>query len=551
MLTTQQHILFINRSYWPDAEATGQLLTELCEQVATDGRYEVSVICGQPNFNLEGHEFQSSGATTHNGVKLIRVRHTRYDKSMFSGRVINFITFLIAATWRAMLCKRPDVIVVETDPPLLCLSGWLVSGLRRTKLVCYLQDIYPDIAIELGRLRYNWLTRLLRWSFLFVYRRSSRIVVVGRDMRKWLINHLVKPEKIRVIENWVDTKKVVPLKTDNPFRKRFDLENKFVAMYSGNLGFTQRFDLVLDAAEALRHNPKIVFAFVGNGVKRSWLSEEVIKRGLPNVRIIDYQPKSELSVSLSAADSHFVLLDSKLTQLMMPSKIYSALASGTPIIGIGKTRTNLGPEHVDSHLAEIIEGEGAGYFIDESQSGLLVEKLERLVSHPDKAERMGTAARRAAEQNYTRQVPIGSFLDLFAELTGIVKLNIEQSHDNEGAGAGCHERPSADVFSSASLSMDRAGDDGIVDVVNNVGAIRVPGQPVATHTAHDPNQHAIRRFFEGLGRPANERANAASGSQFRHHRHRTLKGMTSVSDEFNRSSFQTGAGSDSRYPQDY
>ncbi|MEM7454866.1 MAG: glycosyltransferase family 4 protein [Planctomycetota bacterium] len=415
-MNQQRHILFINRSYWPDAEATGQLLTELCEQVALDDQVEVSVICGQPNFNLEEIEFKAKGKVVHNGVNVIRVRHTQFDKSTFSGRVINFITYMIAATWRALFCRRPDVIVVETDPPILCLSAWLVSAIRGTKLVCYLQDIYPDIAIELGRLSYNLFTRLLRWSFLFVYRRANRVVVVGHDMRKWLINHLVDESRIEVIENWVDAEEVTPIKENNTFRHKFDLEDKFVVMYSGNIGFTQRFDLVLDAAEELRDNRDIVFAFVGNGVKRGWLSEESIRRGLPNVRLIDYQPKSELAISLSAADVHFVLLDSNLTQLMMPSKVYAAMASGTPVIGLGQRATSLGSQIVASHLAAMIEDASAGYFVDESEPEQLAERIVELSLNPALAEEMGQNARLAATRKYNREIPVGRFKSLFYEL---------------------------------------------------------------------------------------------------------------------------------------
>ncbi len=414
--TDQTKVLFVNRSYWPDMEATGQLLTELCQSLARDKNFDVSVLCGHPNFVAEGAEYQARGNEVRKNVTIRRTSHTRYDKSTFLGRVTNFITFLIASTWRAMFSPRPDIIVVETDPPLLCLMGYVVAKLRGAKLVCYLQDVYPDIAIELGRLKYNWFSRLLRWSFLFVYRRSDRVVVVGTDMRNWLINHLVKPEKIHIIENWVDPTKVFPVKENNKFRHKFDLEDKFVAMYSGNLGFTQRFDLVLSAAEQLQHNRDIVFVMIGNGVKRAYLSEEIIKRGLPNVRLIDYQPKSELAQSLSAADAHFVLLDSKLTQLMMPSKIYSALASGTPIVGIGKQKTAQGDEELASHLAKMIDDAEAGFFVDETQPEQIAQHVQWLYDNPAEAQKMGFNARTAAEERYTRDVSVSQFHQLLFQL---------------------------------------------------------------------------------------------------------------------------------------
>ena len=136
-------------------------------------------------------------------------------------------------------------------------------------------------------------------------------------------------------------------------------------MYSGNLGFTQRFDLVLQAADQLRDHENIVFVFVGNGVKRGELDNEVQRRGLSNVLFVEYQPRSRLAESLSAADVHFVLLDGKLTQYMMPSKIYGALASGTPVIGIGSEQSPLADRPMTSHLAEIIESNHSGFFVSE------------------------------------------------------------------------------------------------------------------------------------------------------------------------------------------
>lgn len=411
-------VLFINRSYWPDAEATGQLLTELCEEIAKTEDLRVSVICGQPNLNLEELEFQPSGTVVHNGVTIHRVRHSRFDKATFFGRITNFVTFLIAATWKSMFCKRPDLIVVETDPPLLCLLGWFVSTLRRTKLVCYLQDVYPDIAIELRRLKNNWFTRLLRKCFLFVYRASDRVVVVGQDMRNWLINHMLQGDRVQIIENWVDTDLVHPIKEGNQFREAHNLNGKFVAMYSGNLGFTQRFEHVLQAAEELNEFDEIVFVFVGNGVKRSELIADVERRGLTNVMFVGYQPKNYLAHSLSAADLHFVLLDKRLTQFMLPSKIYSAFASGTPVLGIGARQSPLADKRTDSHIANMIDTNSAGFFVEEDSPGEIAERILELYNDRELCLQMQQNARLAAEENYSRRNATNGFLSLFNDVTG-------------------------------------------------------------------------------------------------------------------------------------
>jgi len=428
IVETEKRIQFVNRSYWPDAEATGQLLTELCEDLATERQLKVSVICGQPNFNLDNVEFEQKGVQNRNGVEIIRVNHTKHDKSTFTGRITNFVTYLVAAFWTALWSKKPDLMIVQTDPPLLCLLGCIVSRMRGIKYVCYLQDVYPDIAVKLGRLKENLLTKFLRWSFLKAYRSADKVVVVGSDMKKWLVNHRVDANKITIIENWVDTESLQPIKTDNQFRKKFDLEDKFVVMYSGNMGYTQRFDLIMDTAEKLQDRNDIVFAFVGNGVKRRYLTEETISRGLPNIRFMDYQPKSELSQSLSAADIHLVLLDSKLTPYMLPSKIYSAFASATAVICMGSSKTQIGNRKTSSHLANLIERHEAGLFIDEEDAETLAEEILALQQDHESRQRMSHNSRVAAETLHTRGVAISEFQDTFIEL-GILSEFTHSGHE--------------------------------------------------------------------------------------------------------------------------
>ena len=180
-MTAVKRVLFLNRSYWPDAEATGQLLTELCEDLAQS--FQVTVIAGQPNVDQAECAFRRHGEENRNGVCIRRVRHTSFPKRSLPGRLVNYASFLWGALWAALWTKRPDVVVVETDPPLLCLIGWCLQRLRGAKLICYLQDIHPDIGIALGKFRDRWALRILRRLLFYVYRHADRVVVLSRDMR--------------------------------------------------------------------------------------------------------------------------------------------------------------------------------------------------------------------------------------------------------------------------------------------------------------------------------------------------------------------------------
>jgi len=390
-------------------EATGQLLTELCEGLANQEKVEVSVLCGKPNFAAEGAQFKSRGIEIRNGVTVRRTRHTTFDKKSFLGRLINFISFCISAFFSLLLGPKPDVIICQTDPPLSPIAACLVAFLRRTKFVCYLQDIYPDIAVQCGKVREGFFIKVLRKFLVWCYCRADRIVVVSNDMRDWLRSHGVDAGKVVVIQNWVDTEAIFPIKENNAFRAEHLLDGKFVVMYSGNVGQTQRFDMLLDAAERLKENENVIFMIVGGGVRQQQVKDKVDQRGLTNVKFLDYQPKSRLAHSLSAADLQVVMLDHKMTRLMMPSKLYSALAAGTPVLGIGNP---------DSHLAEIIVDNGCGWFFGESQLDDLVEQIRIAANNANMLKAAGASARQFSVERCNRTNAINKFQQMLSLSVG-------------------------------------------------------------------------------------------------------------------------------------
>ena len=401
-------VVFLNRSYWPDSEATGQLLAELCEDLCPS--LDVTVIAGQPNDVPLGVQFQRSGTEVRQGVHIRRVRHTRFPKRFLPGRLVNYLSFLAGAMWAAFWARRPDIVVVETDPPLLCLIGWYLQRVRGAKLVCYLQDIHPDIGIALGRFRDRWPLRVLRRLLFHVYRGADRVIVLSRDMRERVAQSGVDPQKIACIPNWVDTAKVRPVKENNPFRGRNGINGQFVVMYSGNLGLCQRLEDIVAAANCLRDRSDILFLLVGGGSLRQQLEDQALKLGLPNIRFLPYRPKSELASSLSAADVHLVPLDERIASCLMPSKLYGALASATPLIAVA-------PEECE--LAELTLEHGVGVLAPPAQPEALAEVIEKLADRTWDLAEMGLRARRLAETEYDRKRITARFEDLLREVLGM------------------------------------------------------------------------------------------------------------------------------------
>lgn len=390
---SRPRILFLNRSYWPDAEATGQLLTELCEDLAAD--FDVAVLAGQPNQNPTNAPYARSGSEKRGGVTVHRVRHTTFAKRNLLGRVVNLVTYLIAACWRALWLPSPDVLVVETDPPLLCLVGAALRRWHGSRLVVYLQDVYPDVAIALGKLREGWFARTLRSLFRRAYRGADRVVVLSRDMAELLQAWGVEQARLAIVPNWADAGLIRPVKTGNRFRRELGLEDRFVVMYSGNMGLSQRLECVLDAAERLGDLPSVVFVLIGDGATRQEIETQAKRRGLANVMIRGYVPKERLAESLSAADVQLVVLDPQLRGCLMPSKLYGVLAAGTAVLAAA-------PE--GSELADVVVRERVGRVISFNDSRALAEAVRALAERPAELLAMGQRARRLCETEYDRRI---------------------------------------------------------------------------------------------------------------------------------------------------
>lgn len=392
-------VLFLNRSYWPDSEATGQLLTELCESLASE--FDVHVLAGQPNASSEENWRDQP---IRNGVTIHRVSHTVLPKSNMLLKAVNFITFAAACRRQIMKLPSPEVVIFETDPFLLPFVADRLHRKSGVPMIGYLQDIYPDVAIALGKVNNSWFIRKLREKMFSVYKRCERMVVLSTDMKRLLLDSDIEENRIEIIPNWADTEAIRPiLREENKFLQREGLQGKFVVMYSGNLGLTQRLEEFIEAAALLKDEPEIEFVFIGRGAMKCRLEKIAEFRQLNNVRFLDYQPRDELAHSLSAADLHLVPLTKELSQCLMPSKIYGILAAGRPYL------TNAPPE---SELQKITTSQEVGLTVEAGSSQRIADVVRSCQDDRRLLDQMGQQGRSLAMSRFTKAKSELAFKDL-------------------------------------------------------------------------------------------------------------------------------------------
>jgi putative colanic acid biosynthesis glycosyltransferase WcaI len=405
-------ILVINQYFHPDRSATSQLLTELCEDLAL--AHDVTVVTGRPSYDPQ-YPIHSRGIVSrerHRRVDVLRVWSTTFDRSAgMPGRIANYASYLPSSVAGALSVRRPDVVLAMTDPPMIAAVAALVGRIRRVPFVYVSEDVFPEVGMELGRIRNPLLIRALSRLNRWLWRRADRVVAIGRDMERRLVGAGCPRWKLEVIDNWADGTVVRPLEGPSVLRAERAWDGRFVVMHSGNVGLSQSLDSLIDAADLLRDDPGVVFAIVGEGAAKAGLQAEVRRRRLSNVEFLSYQPHETLSDSLGAADVHVVGLRRGLAGYVVPSKVYGVLAAGKPYLAAVEP---------GAEPALIAEEHGCGIRVEPDDAEALADGI-RAMRETDLGE-MSRNARKAFEERFDRPRATEAYRRLIESLGGSVAL---------------------------------------------------------------------------------------------------------------------------------
>ncbi len=406
------HIAFFNRSYYPDFGATGQLLTELAEDLVARHGHDVTVVAGVPVSNATpAHAAQSwyhpVREERHNGVRILRAFGTALDKRRFKGRAANYLTYFATSMLAALRLGPTDVVVALTDPPIIGLVGRAAARLRGAQFVFLCQDVFPEVARLLEDFQSPRVESLLQTISRSTIAHADRVIALGDTMKRRLVETKgADPANIRVIHNWADCDAIVPASKDNAFSRAHGLADKFVVMHSGNVGLSQGIDRLLDVAERLNHLPDLVIAIVGDGAQKNTLETQARQRGLTHVRFFPYQPKAGLVDSFATADVFIVALKPGLAGFIVPSKLYGILAAGRPFVA------SVEPE---CEVADIARAHACGLVVEPGSVEQMADAIRALYDDRPRAAAMARRAREAALM-FDRRRAVAAYDEVFTEL---------------------------------------------------------------------------------------------------------------------------------------
>lgn len=401
-------VVFVNRYFAPDECATSQLLSDLAFDVVSDEWAVHVVTCrhlhGDPRTRLNSHERLGR-------VMVHRVWTSSFGRDRLAGRAVDYLTFYASAGWTLWwLARRGDIIVAKTDPPLLSIIGAIVARLRGAILINWLQDVFPEVAIALtSKPAIRRCAALLAGPRNASLRAAAFNVTLGPRMAERVASFGVERNRITVLANWADGQAIQPLsQAANPLRTDWNLVDRFVVGYSGNMGRAHEFGTMLDAAEALREDPRIVFVLIGGGNWKAWIQSQVRCRELTNVVLKPYQPREALRYSLLVPDVHLISLQPALEGLVVPSKLYGIAAAGRPIMFVGDP---------DGDVAAFLRTAKCGATVKVGDATGLADHLQHLNRSADLRDDWGQNARAAFMAHYDRPIACAAWRDLLYRVT--------------------------------------------------------------------------------------------------------------------------------------
>lgn len=402
-------IVLINRFFFPDQSANSQLVGDLAFHLAYEGHHVHVITSGQlyeePAASLPAREIVR-------GVWIHRVKTSRFGRLKLFGRVLDYLTFYLSTIWMLIsLVERGTIVVQTTDPPLLSVVTQSLVRKCEGYLVNWIQDLYPEVAIELNvRVFQGVLGRLLKKMRDRSLTAAAANVVVGTSMLdRLLTSSCIPPSLLHFIPNWTEDTVIQPLGSqNNVLRDAWGLADRFVVAYSGNLGRPHEFETILAAASALRDNTEIIFLLVGGGYRLPELKARVIAQRLTgSFRFFPYQDRAMLKYSLTAADIHWLSLKAELDGTMLPSKFYGIAAAGKPIIVVGSPA---------NELAQLIETHGCGLAVEVGDGLGLAKAIESLASNRTILAEMGSRARKMLDGSFTQAHGLGRWTSLLTAI---------------------------------------------------------------------------------------------------------------------------------------
>jgi hypothetical protein len=449
-----QTLLVVSQTFIPDPASVGQHMADVAIELARrgckSGKYYVRAYA-----SARGYENPTTiypRRETIGQADIRRFGFASFGKKNLLLRVLGTAAFHIQAFFAALFTPRLAGIFFSTSPPLIGLPLSIVALIRRVPTAYWAMDLNPDQLIALGKLKATSFTaRILEAVNRFILRRTKLIVALDRFMADRLAAHDIPRSKMLIIPPWPHEDHTIssspakrekngdaaifnlaaspfsspspgtpgesrggggtPEPSENPFRQRHNLSDKFVIMYSGNHSPSNPLTTFLNAVVELKSDDSLRFLFVGGGSGKREVELFIRDHNLTNALSLPYQPLADLKYSLSAADVHIVSLGEPMVGIIHPCKIYGAMAVGRPILFLGPR---------PSHISDLLDQHNFGIQISHGDTAAAITAIRTFQQmSPDDLQSKGQTAQKVLNESLSQSILCAKFCDAVENALGM------------------------------------------------------------------------------------------------------------------------------------
>ena len=402
-------LLILSIQFAPEITSNAAVITGLAQALAVRG-HQVTVLAGTPHYRLlhvpAGYLFRPFRREFRGGVKIVRCWAFPKSDGKVS-KLLNYVSFTLTSFLASLFTGRPGAVLVVSPPFWLGFNALLLKALRRCPVIYSAQDLFPEAYLASGEVRAGRLTHAMSCLMTRIFRRCDRITVITGSFAEAIAAKGIDPRKIVSIPNFVDTSAIAPLPRSNSFSRRWGLDDKFVVMYAGNIGYTHGTELLVKAAEKLGPIADLRFLVVGGGSKQAALERLARERRLTNMQFLPTQPSELLPEMLASADVFVLTTRPGVGKTSFPSRIYSFLLAARPVIASVDR---------DSDMARLLDEANAGIITEPGNVKAFCRALETLYHDHSTRERLARKGREFLEHHYSPNAVVAQYDELLKRL---------------------------------------------------------------------------------------------------------------------------------------
>ena len=406
----KKKILIHSIAFAPDGVSTAYIYNDLAYGFKKSN-FQVTVLTSTPHYNFtESFEakkfyFGLFYVSNFKGIKVIHVPLKKHKSIIL--RIMLFIKWHLVCFIIGLFIKKVDFILSPSPPLTIGIISILIGKIKNAKVIYNVQEVYPDLLINQGGLKSKFIVSVLKRIESIVYNFSDSIVTIHSQFYYQIKDRVKDLNKLRIIPNFVDTDLYKPDISKSYLPKEFkNFKDKITVLYAGNIGYFQDWEPIFFAANKLKHLD-IEFLIIGEGVKKKYLENRIVKEEITNIKIFPYQNRKDIPSIINMADIHFISTKKELEKEGFPSKVYTIMACKKPLIVISGKNT---PIH------DFLQNKKCSILISNNRKENFYKSVLKLANDKNLRIKLGNNGYSEIIKKFTKEKVINQYLEMFKEI---------------------------------------------------------------------------------------------------------------------------------------